>query len=267
MAVTISQYLFKKVLRISAFNITTGELYGSMSLLNNVSFRNGQEQTDVTAAGVKIAQLDYGKTSSIVGESALINDAMIGLQSGTTVEIKQNVKELAIPDTLTVTGSIAVAKYKATGVANQEIRYAYLLDNKGAPVKTFKQAAAASAGRFSYTSSTKTLTFHTGEVPDGSKILIYSYPTITEAKLITSDSNKFSMSAKVVAELQVADVCDPSREYLGYIIYENGKFSGSYEWGIDGQNPAVQAFEVSSMLPCGTSKLWDLFSATRSCCA
>ena len=54
-------------------------------------------------------------------------------------------------------------------------------------------------------------------------------------------------------------MCDASNEYLMRVIFENGKFSGSYEWSIDGQNPATQAFEVSSMLPCGETKLWDAF--------
>lgn len=259
MAVNISSYLFKKVLRISAFNISTNELYGSLTLFNNLTFANGQEQTDVTAGGVKIAQLDYGKTATLTGESPLINDTILALQSGTTIETVMNTSNIAIPDTITITSDAGIAKYGGTGSVNSEIKFAYLLDSKGSPIKTFTQDAVASTGKFSYSAATRELTFNTGEVPDGSKILIYTYPVVSEAKLITNDSNKFSKSARILVDIQVADVCDESNEYLMRVVFENGKFSGTYEWAIDGQNPAVQSFEVSSMLPCGDSKLWDAY--------
>jgi hypothetical protein len=77
--------------------------------------------------------------------------------------------------------------------------------------------------------------------------------------LITNDSNKYSKSARVLVDIQVADRCDESQEYLMRIIFENGKFSGSYEWSVDGTTPTEQTFEVNSMLPCGDTKLWDAY--------
>jgi hypothetical protein len=259
MAVNINSYLFRRVLRISAFDISTNELYGSLTRFSNVTFNNTQEQTDVTASGVIIARLDYGKQASFTVEVPVVSDFLLSLTSGTTAKQLTNVTDIAIPDTFVVRNNVGTAKYGGTGAAGSEIKYAYLVDNQGAPVKTFVQDAAAGVGKFSYSAVTKVLTFNTGEVPDGSTILIYSYPTVSSAKLIVNDSNNFSLNARVLIDVVVSDVCDPSKEYLLRILFENGKFSGNYDWAVSGTDPTTMSVEVASMLPCGTSELWRAY--------
>lgn len=256
----LSSYLFRKVLRVAAFSIRDNELLGQMTLFNNVNFTNGSETTDVTAGGVVIAQLDHSKVAGLNGESPLITDTILALQSGATIETLINTSLIAVPDTITINDNTGRAKYGGTGAVGTEVRFAYLLDGNGNPVKTFRQAETTEVeGTFTYANATRTLTFADDAIENGSKVLIYTYPRIQTAKVITNDSNKFSTSARILCDIAVADPCAPDEEFLMRIVFENGKFSGTYEWSIDGINPAVQSWEISSMLPCGETKLWDAF--------
>jgi hypothetical protein len=261
MAIQIGSYLFRKVLRVTALNISSKELYGSITRFNNVTFTNGQESTDITDQGTLMARLDYGKSASFNFETPLISDTLLALQAGTDIEHVENISDIAIPDTFIVNEDIGITKYGSNpgAVSGSEIRYAYLVDKNGSPYKTFTQAPVAGPGEFSYAPATRTLTFDAGEIPDGSKVLIYTYPVVKEAKVIVNDSNKFSKSATCYIDIQVGDICDDSREYLMRVEFENGKFSGSYEWSISGTDPASQSVEVASMLPCGESRLWKAY--------
>jgi hypothetical protein len=260
MALTNSSYLFRKVLKISVFDVEDHlKLLGSMSLFNSVNFSNESQSTDISSAGNIIARLDYGKTATLSGEATLISENILGLQAGVTVENVTNVSDVSIPDTITVMGDRATATYVATGTPDSEIGYAYLIDNQGSPIKTFKQDAVAGPGTFSYSATTNELVFDAGEVPDGTKVLINTYPTISSAKLIINNSDKFAMSGYITCDILAADPCNLNNEFLFKLIIPNGKFSGTYSWDISGTDAPVQAFEITSMLPCGVNELWRAY--------
>lgn len=169
-----NRWAIQRVFSVDLFELSTGMNIGHLSDLKNSTFT--QEATLVYAQGgagnPKIIGFDHSKMAKFAIQNALFDSAVIGTINGATPVTGTNTN-LVWTDTLTVTSNTTTSTYTALGTAGSEVKYAYLLNTDGSLGTQFTQDAAPAAGKFSYNAGTKAITFNTGEVTDGSQIVVF----------------------------------------------------------------------------------------------
>lgn len=226
----------------------------SLKGLKESTFTNGKESTYVTRDNVNVASFDFGSMASISGSSAFIQSDLLAAQLGADEETLTNTTEVRKVETVVVGATnTALTKFTATGDADEEIGYAYVLDSD----IVLTQAAVAGAGTFSYASGTKTLTFHT-DITEGTKIEVAYFPTASTATKVSHVTTNFTKTLRLEAEILFKDVCNDEL-VLGYLVAEKGKITGEFEWNLtEGGDPAVHNFSATFLETCDANKLFEL---------
>jgi hypothetical protein len=115
------------------------------------------------------------------------------------------------------------------------------------------------AGKFTYNSGTKALSFFAGDVTSGGQVVAFYKATAGAAtQTVSSMSDVFAKNVKLVATGLVRDICT-GVDYKAQIIFYKAKVSNGFEFALtaDG-DPAVQSIDFEALKDCGSTKLWDL---------
>lgn len=259
MAVTTTQYALQQVFKIRGYDIKTGELVLELNKLTESTFTNGQETSFALGANnSQVASFDHSKTAMISGASSEIVDGLLVAQLGSEMEELTDSTDVEFAEVLTLATDKATTKYIATGVAGEEIKYAYVLDANGAVIETLTQGDLAETGVFAYATETKEVTFNAGDYPDGTRIRVVYYPTLASGKKIQNLTTNFSKTLRVVADVFMKDVCS-DQLVMGQMKADKGKVSGAFEWSLtNGGDPTAHNFECTFLESCLDNKLWDL---------
>jgi len=253
-----SQFALQKVFSIFGYDIDTGELVLTLKKMKETSFTNGQETVWVTGSDSRIASFDHSKTAMISGASALVSDELMAVQTGTDVQTLTASTLYEYEEVVTVGTNTALTTYTATGTAGSEIGFAYVLDANGTSIATLTQDASATPTKFTYTPGTKTLTFATGAYTTGTKIRVVYKPTAATLKKMSSGSQTFAKTLRIVADCKMKDACNDKIIY-GQLKADKGKISGAFEWSLtDGGEATVHNFECEFLESCDEDTLWTM---------
>lgn len=248
----------QKVMKVKLFDITTGEMKAYLSGLQETTFTNGQETSYLTNGnGTNVASFDHSKTASIGGTNSRITGDLMALQIGKDGEEKTAYTGYQYEEIITINTNAGVTKYVATGTADAEIGFAYVVGTDGLRTGvTLTQAATAGAGKFVYDNGTKAVT--TTGLADGTKLLVVYYPTVADAVEFRNLAGNVSATVRVVADCMFKDVCSDQLVY-GQLIAEKGHVSGKFEWSLsEGGSPALHNFTVDLLGTCGDEELWKM---------
>ena len=142
-------------------------------------------------------------------------------------------------------------KFKATGTANKEIGFVYIVGADGTYSKTYKQAATATGtGTFSYDSSTKEIAFSTDAPAAGDMIACaYSFKSDTNAQTITVNSDGIPPVVLATAYGIAKDVC--TGELFPCEIEGQAQVDGNWNFDVsaDGE-PVVQNLGLEFVKGC-----------------
>lgn len=256
----MADYGLQRVLKVRGYDITTGELKMELTKLQESTFENNQETAYLTNGnGTPVASFDHTKTAMISGSNTRISEDLLVAQTGQDKTTLTDTTLIEYKDILTLASDVAVGDFTATGVTNNEVKFAYVLDSNGNRIDTLTQAVAASATEFQYASGTKTFTFDTGTYADGTKVEVIYYPTTSTADKFTSFSETFSATYKIVCDALFKDVCN-DQIVNGQIVADKGHVMGAFTWNLtEGGDPALHDFSVEFLESCGEEKLWDIF--------
>lgn len=267
MAIDTSKFAVQQIFTVDAFDLETGALISRFEDLKNSTLNNNG--TIVYAQGgvgnPKIIGFSHSKEASLEIESAVITGGAIGIQTGSGLIDLTNATNIPFDEVVTVKSGSANTTYTATGTAGNEIAFAYLLNTDGTTNTTFKQGAAPSeggaqeTGTFSYATATKTLTFPTNAVPDGSKVLVIYYPTASSAYQISNSTEVFAKNVRLHCRTLFRDTCS-GKDYVGILVIYKAK--AGEEWSLalsaDG-DPAVHSINFEALKSCESPVLWDIF--------
>lgn len=235
--------------QVICFN-NANELEFIMDEIQEGTISNTQDKSDVTGrGGRKIGNLKKNKGVTVDLTNGVIVGGALAAQTGTDVE--QGSFPIRKTEILTVTSDTAKLNGEPVGSAGSEIGYAYIKND----TKKFSQDASASTGKFSY--ATKTLTFNKGEIPDGTEIVVFYNEEVTAAK-ISNDTEHYSKTLKMFADVTVQDTCD--NLYHGQVVIERADVDGEFDIQIGG-DPSVHNIKFESLAGgcSGSNKLWDFF--------
>jgi len=254
----------QKVMKIRVEDITTGELKLELRRLQESVFTNGQETVFLTNGdGSNAASFDHTKVASISGSNTRVSGDLLALQVGSAVDKLTGSTLYEQREVVTIDTLKATTKYVATGTADKEIKFIYLLDSNGNKTgDALTQAATAGAGVFSYDTGTKAIT--TVGTADGDKFLVLYFPTASTLEKISNITTNVSYSGKIVADCIFKDVCN-DQIVFGQIVADKGHIAGGFEWNLsEGGSPALHSFQVDFLETCDENKLWDLLIVDES---
>lgn len=245
---------------ITAFDVTSGSYLFTMDELQSASLAQGEEKVDITGKqGRKLTSLKRNKTLTVSGSNGIVSAGLMELQTGSKFESKD--AEVMWYDYLTVTSNAATTTYKAIGTEGNEITEVLVKDGDGIITKVLTQDATVAAGKFTYNPGTKVLAFNTGDVKDGTEIVV-NYKRKIAANVLANQSDVYSGKATLYIDLLAEDKC--ANVYRVQIMIPKADFSGEFSMEF-GDNQTVQDFEAEGLAgACGTGGAlwtWTVFGA------
>lgn len=190
--------------------------------------------------------------------NATWNTGVMGIQIGSEIATGAN-KNAVYYDVITTAASKVKTKYQAQGDAGKEIGTIYKLNADGTYGEKYTQDATASAGKFTYASSTGLITFDTSETPaDGTQFACsYSIDTGASAQTIPVVAAGQPKTALVTAMGLVKDI--ETGEFYQAQINGLAQISGAWNWDLsaDGE-PAAQSLDLEFVKRYSAKNLYDI---------
>lgn len=250
--IDVSKLVMVSMDQIMAFN-NANELEFVMDEITEGSVSNTEEKVDVTGkGGRKIGSLKRNKAVTISATNGVVVGGAMAAQTGS--EVKQGTFKVRKTEVVTVTNNKATIEGTPVGTTGAEIGYAYIKNASGTLGKKYEQTAdAETEGKFAFAG--KELTFHTGDIADGTEVVVYYDEEVASAK-ITNESDVYSKTLKMFIDITCQDMCD--NFYHGQYIINRADFSGEFEFSF-GNDPVAHSITAESLAGgCGgKSNLWD----------
>lgn len=245
--------------QITGFDRTNGSLDMILDELSDFTLNHEEEKVDITGKGGRtIGSLKRNKKVTGSGTNGMLSGGALAAMLG--ADIEDGKFTIRYTDTITVQSNKGTTAKKAIGTVGDEIGTIYVRDaNKvyiSGGTKLTQTSGEPATGEFSYDPETKEITFHEGDVTDGTEIIAF-YDAEVTGKKIANDADKYSKVLSVFIDCTLTDSCD--NVFYGQFIIPRADFSGTFDIQ-GGSDPATQGFEFSSLpdLCTGASSLWDL---------
>lgn len=262
MALTKSQALIDRCLRISLFDKATGSLGVLLPEVEdfNLSVAIDNEKTATSASGATVATFEEGKTGEITGTASFFHYALMAAQSGTAAEEATAENPIATPrcDVVVFKDGKATLTQTPVGEAGNEIGAIYEVLPDGGQGKQYDQAAAVSATEFTYKDGT--ITAPTG-VNDGvSCYVFYSYESPTVMHIV-EDADKFASVYRMFAEVLCSSICNSAEKTVMAVVANNAKLLTARDVALttDGKHPFTLRCQTDYCGAGGTKRLFEIF--------
>lgn len=223
---------------------------------------DGTEETKTDAEGNTIATVSRGKTCTVSFNVAVFDLNIIAALNGTKKEVAgaDGVTTISAPafEEVTITDSnkesIALA-HDVKAVGGTYTVSVNQLNSDGSLKRVFKQGGSTSDGVFTYTSSTKTLAFNTGDLAEGDSLLIvYDYDSDAAVR-VAATGKDFPKVSKLYIQVRGFDICDPETLLYAYYRFPTAKLKSSYQTDIKLDSTIPMEFDCAVDY-CGTDKLF-----------
>lgn len=241
---------------ITAFDPTTGEFLWVLDELQDATIANEEETTDITGKqGRLLNTLKRNKTVTISGSNGLLSGGLMATQTGGEFESMEST-EIMWVDYLTVNASNqATTTFTAVGDTGAEIVDLYVKNADNTIGAKLTQDASVGAGKFTYNTATKMLTFNS-DVTEGTAIVAY-YKRNIKGDVLVNMSDTYSKKAALYIDAFGEDRCAQVFRIQFYVPVAD--FSGTFDIQM-GDEQAVHAFEARSLSSscdnASAAKLW-----------
>ena len=254
------RYALKKVRNIVGRDIATGKNKFVLSDLKSLTISGNSDVVWADGAdGVHLVGFDTNKVSTIEAENGSIDIGYLETQTGGTLKKVENGKDVLFTEVLTVANGKVKTTHKASGIAGNEIGFVYPLDGTSDPdrMNAYEQGASATETAFAYTPTTKEIELPTDKFHDGDKVYVEYFPTFSSYEELDNDSDKFSETVAVYANVWMTDICT-KKDIPAQLVMESGKVSGEINYAM-GNDAAVQNVSIEALTSCGEKNLWKLY--------
>jgi hypothetical protein len=262
MASTPKQWTIQEIVDMTVLNTLNTEVYAKITDMKESSIEFAQE--NVYAMGGKgnvyISGFSHSKRVTGTATAAVFNNDLMGLITGTSVSTGAVTTSMS-GDVLTVSSDAATTTYTAIGTEDAEIKGLFELNADGTFGTEYTQTASTVVtGEFTYDSGTKALGFFSGDIADGTEIIVfYDYTSGTGTQTITNDAGTFSATVRLELDAVVQDACS-AVEYAAKIIVYKAKLQGSWSLGLaaDGDPASLDVSWEGLRRSCSNSTIVDL---------
>lgn len=186
------------------------------------------------------------------------NTDVLAVQNGT--EVYTGSKQITYYETIkgTDTGTFAT-KFTAIGATGAEIGSLFKVNNDGTYGAKFTQAATAGTGTFTYSTSTKAITFGTADTAKpvaGDYIAVaYTYKSSASAQTITVNADAIPPVVLVTAYGLARDTC--TGELFPAVIEGQAQIDGNWNFDLSASGePVVQNLSMEFVRSCTSKELY-----------
>lgn len=239
---------------IDLFDLITGEYLFTLDELQDATISQTQDKNDVTGkGGRKITSLKRNKAVTVSGTSGLVSSGLLELQTGGSFAEKDTY--ILWTENLTVSSDAATTTYKAVGTTGNEIGVIYVKDKNEIAYKKLEQDSEVKANKFTYTPSSKVIAFNSGEVSDGTEIVV-KYKRKVNAPVLDNLSDTYSKQTTMYVNALAEDKCGNVYRVQYYI--PKADFSGEFDQSF-GSDQTTHGFDAEALAgACGAGgKLWS----------
>lgn len=243
--------------QITGFDRTNGSLDLILDELTDFNLSNSEDKSEITGKGGRvIGTLKKNKRVTGSGTNGFLCGGALAAQTG--AEIEDGKYLIRYTDPITVSENKGVTAETAVGAIGNEIGTIYVRNENSAYISGGKKLTQTSgepgAGEFSYNPDTKTITFFTGEIADGTEVIAFYDANVT-GKKISNDADHYSKTLALYIDVTCKDVCD--NMFHGQFVIDRADFSGTFDLQ-GGADPVAQSFEFTSLpnLCTGKRELW-----------
>jgi hypothetical protein len=255
-----SRWAIQRVFDMTVKDVSTDKPYVKIDDLKECNLESNQ--TNVYSSGgagnAYITAHSHSKRLTGTSTASTFYNDMFALLNGT--DTVTGATTIPHSEELTVNTDSATTTYIAVGTVGAEITAVYKYNADGSFGEELIQAATVAAGKFTYTSATKLLTFNADELADGSKIIVfYNVTSGASSHTITSNVNEFSKIVKIELFSLVQDACT-GVEYPAIIVIPKAKLDGKITMNVGAdKEPATMNTSFEALRAgCTSAKLWDL---------
>lgn len=229
---------------LTAFN-RDGELEFVIDELQDFTLNNEETRDELTGRGGRVIKIiKRAKSATGTGTNGFVSGGMLAAQLGSEAETVTTVRRID-PISVAKDATTATTTYTATGTTGKEIGTLYvsaddvtILSNA---TKLTQVAATPGEGEFTYNPSTKTITFHDGDITKDTVVYAIYDTTVTNGVSITNDADKYSKTLNGQIDFTWEDACDGIHH--GAILFDRGDFDGSFDLG--GSDTITHGFTIN----------------------
>ncbi len=262
MALSKSQALIDRCLRITLFDKTTGDAAVLLPEVEEfqISVAIENEKTATSASGATVATFEEGKTAEITGNASFFNYALMEAQSGTAAEEATSSATINTPrcDVITIAEGKATLTQTPVGTTGQEIGAIYEVLPDGGAGKKYEQGASVSESEFSFADGE--LSAPTG-VADGTQFFVfYQYASQTAVHMV-EDADAFGKAYRMQAEVLCSSICNSAEKTAMIVVANNAKLSSARDisFTTDGKHPFTLECQSDYCGAAGTKRLFEIF--------
>lgn len=255
------RWAIQRVFDMTVKDVTTDKPYVKINDLKECNLE--ANQTNVYSSGgagnAYITAHSHSKRLTGTSTAATFYNDLLALINGTSV-VTGATPIIPISEVKTVNSNSTNTSYTAIGTTGAEITAIYVYNSDGSFGTEYIQDASTSSGKFTYTPVTKTLTFNSGDISDGTEIIIfYNVNGGASTHTITSNVNEFSKIVKIELYSLVQDSCS-GNEYEAIITVPKAKLDGkiTINTGADKEPATLNTSFEALKSSCTSSKLWDM---------
>lgn len=201
----------------------------------------------------------HSKRATLTVESATFNTEVMALQNGT--ELFQGSTTINHYEIITAgVGGALATTFTAQGTAGSEILYLYKINpENGSYADTYTQVSATpTTGQFTYTSTTKAITFNESETPtEGEQFAVaYEFMSADNAQRITVNGDGVPATVLCTAYGLAKDMC--TGELFPCQVYGMAQIDGNWNFDLaaDG-DPVVQNLSMEFVKGCLSNTLYE----------
>ena len=254
------RFALQRVFDMRVKGVSTDKLTVQLNDLSECNLETNEElvYSSGGAGNSYITSHSHSKRLTGTAMAATFYNDMMGLILGKDVLTGETT--LPWVDTITVTDDEAITTYTAIGEEGSEIKSLYIYNADGSFGQEYTQDALVEAEKFTYTPGTKTLTFNTGDIANGTIIIVdYDVTSGSSTHTLTSDVDKFSKIVKIELISLVQDACT-GVEYPAIITVPRAKLQGEVSLSTSAAgDPAMMNVSFEGLkASCVDNRLWDM---------
>jgi hypothetical protein len=214
-----NELVLEKVRAVEEYDVSTNELTGRYTQIEDPSLQTSADGTTVTdAMGAEITTFYNAQTGTFSFTNSLFSLDLAASQFGTSKEVASAINKIIVPVSETVTigsDNVATLKYVPVGTEGSEVKYAKVINEDNTFGATYTSGAATGDGVFVVDASAKTLTF-----PEGTsgRVFVQYEREAENAVKVTKKTDGVPEVKTLIIHAIFHDPCNSNIVYAG-IIY------------------------------------------------
>lgn len=249
------RYGLKEVANVIFFDLVTNKPVLFFDTLKVSSIENESESAEARGGpgNNRLMVWDFGRTSSLTLQDALLSDTSLALLAGSTVKSQADgitaVGRETLKAVLDGTAPAVKVVLKEVPIVGTVSVWKVVGGIMSSEIATFTIGTGA---------NNKDIKVATGSVVGEEWMVFYNY-TVTDvnASMVTFSGSNFPSSYKVVGDTVVRGQHDGKDRKMQFII-PNAKLQSTFSLTMDAENVSTFDFNLDILVQAGTNKLYDI---------